>query len=218
MDKKMTPIKMLCTSIASTNLTSYSLPMKQLQDMFVNDIIGSLVSPLARCNGNGQRGTTVWFNCNQMWREKCSTLGSVASGWLIIMIIWLYCGSNCAKVKRKKLKGAAVFICCCLLYWSVWELPVRGHWSVTVVQMRTFPGTIMASPGYSKGILFTWQTWQRMHKPTKKNNACLVYVFEGAVCTLRYLQYLTLINWLTKCSSNHICFKPNKVHKHSFYI
>ncbi len=154
------------------------------------------VSPLAHCNGNGQRGTTVWFNCNQMWREECSTLWSVASGWLII-VIWLYCGSNWANVTGKKLKGAAV----CLLFAAVcftgqsgsFQSEVRGHWSVTVVQMRAFPGTIRASPDYSKGILFTWQTWQRMYKPTIKTmHIWFVYFKELYVLSCAY----NIWNWL----------------------
>lgn len=44
----------------------------------LGDNTGSLVSPLACHNGNGQGRTTVWFSCNHMWRGERSALWSVA--------------------------------------------------------------------------------------------------------------------------------------------
>lgn len=74
--KTVAPVKLLWCGVSFTNLISP--PMKWLQERLVGDNIGSLVSPLACHNGNGQRRTTVWLSCNHMWRGERSALWSVA--------------------------------------------------------------------------------------------------------------------------------------------
>lgn len=189
MERKMAPIKMLCSFSSSTNLTSYSPLMKQLQDMLVEDNTGSLVSPPARYKGNGQRGATVWFNCNQMGREESGALWSLASGHNVAVLREELSKRDKNEAERRGCLFAAVWF---TGQSASFQSEVRGHWSVTVVEIPAFPGTIGASPGHS---MFTWQTWQRLYKPTVKT-----YSMHD-LCMLRSSMHShtaeTVIYWLT---------------------
>lgn len=107
-------------SVSFPNLISP--PVEQLQDRLLGDNIGSLVSSLACYNGNGQRGTTVWFDWNQMWRVQYPVISGCNVSVLHKEL------SKCDKNETER--RDCLSVCCCLVYWSVYKLPVRGQRSL----------------------------------------------------------------------------------------
>lgn len=121
-----------------------------------------LLALLGMSREKQQRGSTVTA-CEE---QGSSTLWSVD-------VIWSDCTVEATDQtwQRKKVKGGAGPHSLLLLSHQTasFQSEVRGHWTVTVVQMPALKETVWASPCVvAKGILFIWQlTYPYSHSNSK---------------------------------------------------
>jgi len=99
---------------------------KRLQNMLANDNTGWLVFPWACGNGimvRGEHNNSAMVQLDYHVKCACTMWSVHMKKWLCIVEATF---ANMTRRKRKD-PGCLSFICCCLVNWSVYQLPVRGQ-------------------------------------------------------------------------------------------